>query len=827
MRVFSIAWTLASIFVCTQMCQAANPNFRGLSPMGGTRGTEVEFTIAGDNLDDTEELLLYDTGMQVISLEPLDRDDEKKRGKQVRGKFKIAENSPLGSQRIRLRTRTGTTHVFNFHVGALPIVAEVEPNTEFDQPQAIAMNTSVQGRIDREDVDYYIIEAKKGERISAEIFGQRFGRSSGTQYFDPYLAILNMDRFELAVNDDTALLWNDAMVSIIAPEDGKYVVQVRDASYNGDGQAHYLLHVGNFPRPQSVYPAGGKPGETLTLKFLGDVSGTIERQVTLPTTIPLDPFSVEVSDEKGTAPTPHPFRIVDLENVFEQEPNNDRNTATAGPFPVAFNGILSEKDDVDCFRFTAQKDQTVAIEVYARRLRSGLDPVVTVHQASDGKQLASDDDSRGVDCATKVKIPADGDYVIIVRDHLRRGHPTFTYRIEVELVQPVLQASPIEFARYIQHQIRIPQGGGAGIVANIQRRDMGGPVNFRSDQLPPGVRMECPPSWREDGTATVVFYADEDAPLGGAFVPVTAFLDDPKRPDVKIEGPLFQDVLMIRANNNDRVWEERMNRLPIVVVEKPQFKCWIEVPKVPVVRNGALNLVVKCERAEGFNEEIRLVMLQNPPGVSSNGSAKIAPDQTETLLSVNASDKAGIRESMIAVRCTSKHQGADYEVLTPLVPLNVAEQYVTFEFAQGAVEQGKETPFLVKATKHKDFEGEATVELLGLPANTTAESLKMTKDTAELLFTIKAAENAPVGLSQNIFCRVEIPENGTTINHSLGTGRLRVDKPAPPPKETPNQPAPAAAPAPAVAKTEAPPKPLSRLEQLRLQQKQKADSGGE
>ncbi len=818
MRPFATILGVASLLLVTQICSATAPRFRGMAPSGAQRGTEVEVTLFGENLDDAEELLIYDTGIKVVKLEKVEAEEERRQGRRLKVTLQIDPSCPLGAQRMRIRTRTGLSDLVKFHVGALPVIKEVEPNTEFDKPQAISMNTTVEGRIDSEDVDYYVVEAKKGERITAEIFGQRFGRSSSVKYFDPYLAILNKDRFELAANDDTALLYNDAMVSVIAPEDGKYTILVRDASYNGDSQAHYHLHVGHFPRPLAMLPAGGKPGETLKVKFIGDVTGPIEREIKVPETIPQDDYSIEVADEKGVAPSNHPFRIGDFENVFEQEPNNDRNTATAGPAKVAFNGVISEKGDIDFFRFPAKKDQTISIEVYARRLRSGLDPVMSVHQASDGKTLANDDDSRGVDCAAKVKIPADGEYVVAVRDHLNRGHESFTYRIEISELQPTLKASPIEFARYVQHQLVIPQGGGAGIVANIERRDMGGPVNFRSEHLPPGVRIECPPSWRADGTASVVFYAAEDAPLGGAFVPVEVFLDDPNQPNAKISGPLYQDVLMIRANNNDRVLQERMNRLPIVVVEKPKFKCWIEAPKVPVVRGGNLNLIVKCERAEGYNEEIAISLLQNPPGVSSNGSAKIPAGATEGVITINASDKAELRESMLAVRATAKHENAPYEVVTPFAPLTVEERYATFEFAQGAVEQGKEIPYLVKVTKRKDFEGEATVELLGLPANATAEKLKMTKDTTELLFTIKAAETTPVGMSQNVFCRVDIPENGETVTHSLGTGRLRVDKPAPPPKANPNQPAAPAAP---VAKAEAPAKPLSRLEQLRLQQKEK------
>jgi hypothetical protein len=170
---------------------------------------------------------------------------------------------------------------------------------------------------------------------------------------------------------------------------------------------------------------------------------------------------------------------------------------------------------------------------------------------------------------------------------------------------------------------------------------------------------------------------------------------------------------------------------------------------------------------------------------------------------------------------------------TPFVPLTVEEQYVTFEFAQSAVEQGKEAGMLVKVTKRKDFEGEAQVTLLGLPANTTAEPMKLTRDQAELVFTVKATEAAPVSDNKNLFCQVLVPEAGETILHNLGTGRLRIDPPPPMPVA---QPAPMPTPEPMpmpVAEAAPPPKPLSRLEQLRLQQKEReagqkaADGGGQ
>src|SRR5207247_545355 len=135
------------------------------------------------------------------------------------------------------------------------------------QPQPIPFKVTVAGTVENEAVHYYRLDARKGQRISAEVEGMRLGRA----LFDPFVAIMNSGRFVLASSDDTALLLQDPACSVIAPEDGPYIIQVRESSYGGNGTCHYRLHVGSFPRPTGVFPAGGKTGETLTIKFLGDV----------------------------------------------------------------------------------------------------------------------------------------------------------------------------------------------------------------------------------------------------------------------------------------------------------------------------------------------------------------------------------------------------------------------------------------------------------------------------------------------------------------------------------------------------------------------------
>jgi len=114
---------------------------------------------------------------------------------------------------------------------------------------------------------------------------------------------------------------------------------------------------------------------------------------------------------------------------------------------------------------------------------------------------------------------------------------------------------------------------------------------------------------------------------------------------------------------------------------------------------------------------------------------------------------------------------------TPFADLVVADQYYKVAFAKAAVEQGKETKLIVKVEKLRDFEGTAKAELVGLPANTTAQPVEFTKDTTELVFNVVAAKEAKPGRYRSVVCLTKIPFDGDTITHTHGGGELRVDAP--------------------------------------------------
>ena len=189
---------------------AASPQFNRIVPTGGQRGTEIEVQLLGVRLGDSPQLLFFEPGLSVTSIQAADANT-------VKAKIAIAPDCRLGLHGLRIRTASGLSNLRLLAVGALPEAAEVEPNSDFNQPQKIALDTTINGVMQNEDVDYYLIEAKKGERITAEIEAIRHDFGTSTAFFDPFVAILDMGRFELARNDDSPLLKQDSTVSDHCP----------------------------------------------------------------------------------------------------------------------------------------------------------------------------------------------------------------------------------------------------------------------------------------------------------------------------------------------------------------------------------------------------------------------------------------------------------------------------------------------------------------------------------------------------------------------------------------------------------------------------------
>ena len=801
------AMALCVAFCLATSAGAVDPQVGNIEPDGLQRGVETELTISGARLADAQELLFYSPGITVSGLVPVNENSFK-------AKVTAAPDCRLGIHAVRIRSATGVSNLRTFTVGNFAEVKEVEPNNDFTAPQPVAMNVTISAVVQNEDVDHFVVELKKGQRLNAELEGIRLGKT----FFDPYVAILNAARFELARSDDAALLNQDCLCSIVAPEDGKYIVQVRESSFGGNGNCTYRLHVGSFPRPSAVYPAGGKPGEALQVRWIGDAAGDFTSQVTLPPANETNTDGLVAQDASGLAPSPNPIRVVDLQNSLEVEPNNDVATASLGVAPGALNGIIEKPDDQDFFKFAAKKGQQLDVRVYARDpLRSPLDSVLVLYDAK-GKQISTNDDSSGVDSYLKFGVPADGDYLLSVGDQLKDGGPGYVYRVEISEVKPSVNVLLPERQQYIPTTLTVPRGNRMALMVSVQRQNFGGDLALEAVGFPTGMTLEALPLIAAKNEVPVIFTATADAAPAGALANLVAKSTDPKTPVV---GEFKQRTMLIRGQNNTDVWGHDARRMAAVIAQESPFKIEIVQPKAPLVRNGSMNLKIVATRAAGFTAPIGVRMLYNPPGVASSASVSIPEGQTEALIPLTANGGAAIGPWKIVVTGSAPHQGANVEVATQFADLNVSDQFYKFVFEKTAVEQGQTAEVVVKVEKLQDFEGNAKCELVGLPAGSSTTPIEFNKDSKELIFKVAVVKDARPGRYTTLVCVTKFAVQGEEVTHTLGGGELRIDAPLPP---KPDAPKPAATTAATPAKPAAPAetKRLSRLEQLRLEREKDA-----
>lgn len=797
--------TVALLFCCGTV-HAAYPTFTGTKPNGGQRGTELTLTLTGDKLADFEGIIFNSPGFAMKSVGKVE-------AKSVECVISIDKDVLPGNHSMRIRTKSGVSHARQFFVGPFPNVEEKEANNDFDTAQQVGFDQTIEGVVQNEDVDYFKITAKKGQRISLEADGLRLGYTT----FDPYIAILDKDRFEKVNSDDTILHRQDGFCSYVAEEDGEYFILMRESSYRGGGTSFYRLHVGSFRRPEVVYPAGGKAGTTAKVRFIEHDGSTFEEDVAIPATV--DENYMIYSKTEAAAPSGNPFRIMPFDNAMEVEPNNEQAKATPVTLgePFALNGIIEAPGDVDYFKVTLKKGLKVELQAFAQLLGSPLDSVVGIYD-SKGKGISSNDDGGGrrrLDSKATVTIPADGDYFVRITDHLDRGGPNYVYRIEMVASQPSLTFASPQYVvndTHIRQFIAVPKGGRYATLVNVSRSNVSGDYKFETPNMPKGAKLLTDVLPKDLPNIPLLFEAAPDAPLGHGLVPITLKSVDPA---VNVVGTLRQEFDIVRSGNVI-YYTEVQDQLPVAVVEEAPYSLEIIKPTTPLVTSGVADLKVVAKRKEGFKAPIRVFMIWKPPGVSCLGEQTIPEGGTECVfnLDANAAVPAG-KWNFTVMGEADAGNGRIYNA-SPFCEVTTGPAYLSAPtMALTAVEQGQDAVMVCKLETLQPFTGEAVAQVLGVPDTIPIDSAKINKDTKEVSFTVHTGEKSPIGKQGNLFVRVDVPVPGGVSTHRIALGSiLRIDKPRPAPAKPAAAPA-VAANAPKEAPKPAAPKPLSRLEQLR------------
>ncbi len=736
------------------MAVAVSPSFSTVMPRGILRGAETEVTLHGNNLADAVEVVFHDSGIEMVSITPVD-------AKSAKAVLRVAPECRVGVHGIRVRTTTGMSELKLISVGALTELQEKEPNNRAEEAPEIPLGSTINGVVTSEDVDYYAVTLKPGDRIAVEVEALRLGGP----LFDPKIRLFGPEGHERVAEDDTQLFRQDAGFVYTSTETGKHLISISEAAYGGAGNDYYRLHIGQFPRPFAVTPMGGMPGSQVEVTWLGDESAG-KQTVTIPENA-TGIIQLTAQTDGGIAPTTIPFRATPFGGVQEVEPNNSRDQATQGAIAGAFDGVIGEPSDTDFFKFDGKKGQLVEFRVWARALGSPLDSVLVVNKP-DGARLGSDDDGAAVDSKVRVTLPEDGVYTLSVRDHLRRGGATFAYRVEATTVSPVLNITLLENRPVTSV---IPSNNYTYLLANVTRRDFDGPIKVELLGLPAGVTATSPVIPAGQSKRPVIIHGAADAAVAGALVEVRGTL---QKEGSTLAGGLDQEVRLVPGRNDTTFYGRQVDRLALAVSAPAPFSVELVPPSVPTVTNTYRMLTVKATRAEGFTGVIELRFPWLPGGMGG-GTAKIPGDKTEVQIRLEVRNGTAIATHELFVAASS----AGYLLCTAPVPVEVQAPWVNFTVAAAVTDQGKPVDVVVSLEQKAPYEGTFKAELLGLPNGVTTTPLEFSKDTTELKFPLAVAEDAPVGKfsALSINTVIEIPNGG--VRHRSAAGELKVQKPLP------------------------------------------------
>jgi hypothetical protein len=168
--------------------------------------------------------------------------------------------------------------------------------------------------------------------------------------------------------------------------------------------------------------------DMLPAEKLGDTQ--VEIELTIPAGTSGEVSLIVVTPEGSTEP--HALRVFDPADLtIEKEPNGGFHNAQEIRSPTTIQGTIGENNDVDVFRIAGKKGEKIVGEVWAARLGSPLDSLLTLYDEHSVVVAMNDDGDSGADSLLRATLPADGTYFLSLVDANGRGGPLFAYLLSL------------------------------------------------------------------------------------------------------------------------------------------------------------------------------------------------------------------------------------------------------------------------------------------------------------------------------------------------------------------------------------------------------------
>lgn len=633
------AYLLIVIASTASAQQLPMPRLFWVFPVGAKRGETVELQFGGQNLDGASKLYFSNPAIQAEAIPGAKKDEP------IR-KFKVtvpADVAP-GMVDVRLVSDLGISTPRTFVISESAEFVEDETKQKNDQRETatpIPFNSVVNGKVaPSADVDWYAIEAKKGQRLlidckDVEIDSMAIGA----------IFLTDSEGRQLASSQGAAL---QPIIDVDIPADGKYYVKVHDLRYRGDDNHFYRLEVGSFPRIDFVLPNGiprsASPEEKHMLKVFGrnlpggKPTGLLaygrpveETSVAVASAVGNHQFDLAVDDRiyppasrldaadiqlNTTVGASNSKMLVlsDIAETAEIEPNNEPAVSQKIAIPAAITGSFNP-NDVDTYVFPAKKGEPFVVEVWGQRIGSPVDAYAEIHGPKGETVAQGQDDRENIgelrfpstcrDVRIEFAAKNEGDHRIVV-EHLYRevqGGPQYAYRLVVRRPEPDfrLVATP-------KHEIHatslvVYQGGREQIDVLAWRLDgHDEPIHVEARNLPPGVH--CDPIVIGPGVkgGALIVTADPGAASSEGEIEIIGRSQAGEREVTRVArgGGIVWDTVNTAASS-------RLTR-SIVLAVRPNvpFAATATVEKTTVTQGEPLKIRVDVKRSETMKNPIKL-----------------------------------------------------------------------------------------------------------------------------------------------------------------------------------------------------------------------------
>lgn len=428
---------------------------------------------------------------------------------------------------------------------------------------------------------------------------------------------------------------------------------------------------------------GGKLGTAPVRVAIDDPSITVEipeKGDTIKMTVAADARPglhwLRFYNAEGAA-SPRPFFVSTVAEVEEKEPNNAVSQATGvDALPAVVNGVLSRSNEVDTFRITLKKGQTLIAALDAHGpLGAPMDGVLQFVSANQFV-IDQNDDERGFDPQLTCVAPADGEYCVRVfafpaapNSSIRfAGGADYVYRLTLTTGPHADHAVPLAVQRDTPAEVAIAGWNfDEPLVLPVSPQSDLGPWDLVDERFTGSCRLQIvdsevaletepnndAPKQTFEGPIVVcgrleqqgdvdryllrakkgqkLLLRVEGRSIGSPVDPVLKVtdaagkvlkrVDDPSRnvfdPEFDFTAPADGDYTVEVADLHDR-GGIRFSYLLKFVEHRPDFALTIEKSEFVLPTDKTVEIPVKIERGFGFDGVIDIVASGLPAGVTAD-----------------------------------------------------------------------------------------------------------------------------------------------------------------------------------------------------------------